>query len=64
MEKLTKAGPHFQSSIKKQIDLSLLKVEIADFDKAMREIRPNLSTIRDVVVEVPKVRWSDIGEYI
>ena len=39
--------------------LKELKVTMADFIDAMRHIQPSL--IREVYVEVPEVRWEDIG---
>lgn len=39
--------------------LSKLKVTMNDFITAMRNVQPSL--IREVFVEVPEVRWSDIG---
>jgi len=39
--------------------LEKLKVNMEDFLAAMRSIQPTL--IREVFVEVPEVRWSDIG---
>ncbi|MGC9148237.1 MAG: CDC48 family AAA ATPase [Sulfolobales archaeon] len=39
--------------------LSQLKVEMKDFLHAMNSVQPTL--IREVFVEVPEVRWSDVG---
>lgn len=39
--------------------LARLEVRKDDFDAALREVEP--SAIREVFVEVPDVRWSDIG---
>lgn len=39
--------------------LMKLEVHMADFVEALREVEP--SAIREVFVEVPKVRWSDVG---
>ena len=39
--------------------LKELKVEMRDFMEAMKVVRPSL--IREIYVEVPNVRWSDIG---
>ena len=39
--------------------LSQLRVEMKDFLQAMNNVQPTL--IREVFVEVPEVRWSDIG---
>ncbi|MCX8195837.1 MAG: CDC48 family AAA ATPase [Acidilobaceae archaeon] len=39
--------------------LKNLKVTMEDFAEAMKFVRPSL--MREVYVEVPKVRWSDIG---
>ncbi len=40
--------------------LESLKVTKEDFLNALREIQP--SAMREVLVEVPKVKWSDIGD--
>ncbi len=39
--------------------LAKLEVHMADFLVALREVEP--SAIREVFVEVPEVRWSDVG---
>ena len=39
--------------------LAKLEVRMEDFLAALREIRP--SAMREVAIEVPKVRWEDIG---
>jgi transitional endoplasmic reticulum ATPase len=39
--------------------LDKLEVEMADFLAALREVEP--SAIREVFVEVPEVRWADVG---
>jgi transitional endoplasmic reticulum ATPase len=39
--------------------LSKLEVEMTDFAAALREVEP--SAIREVFVEVPRVRWGDVG---
>lgn len=39
--------------------LSKLIVEMRDFEEAIKEVQP--SALREVMVEVPNVRWSDIG---
>jgi transitional endoplasmic reticulum ATPase len=39
--------------------LAKLIVEMRDFDEALRDIQP--SALREVLVEVPNVKWSDIG---
>ena len=39
--------------------LSKLIVEMRDFDEALKDIQP--SALREVLVEVPNVKWSDIG---
>jgi transitional endoplasmic reticulum ATPase len=39
--------------------LNKLEVHMADFTEALREVEP--SAIREVFVEVPEVRWSDVG---
>lgn len=40
-------------------DDSALKVTFDDFDKARMKVRP--SGMREVILEIPKVRWEDIG---
>jgi len=44
--------------------LEKMEVAASDFTGAMKEIEP--STMREVLVEIPKVNWSDVGglEYI
>ncbi|XP_065009296.1 calmodulin-interacting protein 111-like isoform X1 [Musa acuminata AAA Group] len=37
----------------------LLKVTIEDFEKAKMKVRP--SAMREVMLELPKVRWEDVG---
>jgi transitional endoplasmic reticulum ATPase len=39
--------------------LEQLVVQRVDFETAMREVQP--SALREILVEVPKVRWDDIG---
>ncbi len=39
--------------------LQNLKVSMKDFMEALKEIRP--SALREIYVEIPNVRWSDIG---
>ena len=39
--------------------LSKLVVEMRDLEEALRDVQP--SALREVLVEVPNVRWSDIG---
>ena len=39
--------------------LSKLVVEMNDFEDALKEIQP--SALREVLVEVPNIKWSDIG---
>ncbi len=39
--------------------LTKLIVEMRDFEEALRDIQP--SALREVLVEVPNVKWSDIG---
>jgi transitional endoplasmic reticulum ATPase len=39
--------------------LDRLRVEKVDFQEALREVEP--SAIREVFVEVPEVRWEDVG---
>ncbi|XP_024029626.1 calmodulin-interacting protein 111 [Morus notabilis] len=40
-------------------DEFLLKVSFEDFEKAKMKVRP--SAMREVILEVPKVRWEDVG---
>ena len=40
-------------------DVSSLKVTLEDVENAMLDIRP--SAMREIFLEMPKVRWSDIG---
>ncbi len=40
--------------------LNKLEVTMEDFRKALQEIEP--SGMRDVLIEVPRVKWSDIGD--
>lgn len=39
--------------------LAKLRVAMSDFEEALREVEP--SAMREVAVEVPNVRWADIG---
>ncbi len=39
--------------------LNKIKVRMADFDDALREVQP--SAMREVLVQVPNVKWGDIG---
>jgi transitional endoplasmic reticulum ATPase len=39
--------------------LNKIKVKMADFDDALREVQP--SAMREVLVQVPNVKWEDIG---
>jgi transitional endoplasmic reticulum ATPase len=39
--------------------LSKLIVKMSDFEEALKEVQP--SGLREVLVEVPNVRWSEIG---
>ncbi len=39
--------------------LQKLKVKMDDFYEAMKEVQP--SALREVYIEIPQVRWSDIG---
>lgn len=39
--------------------LAKLRVKMSDFEEALREVEP--SAMREVMVEVPNVRWADIG---
>ncbi|KAH9675243.1 calmodulin-interacting protein 111 [Citrus sinensis] len=36
-----------------------LKLELVDFEKARMKVRP--SAMREVILEVPKVKWEDVG---
>ncbi|XP_010271923.1 PREDICTED: calmodulin-interacting protein 111 isoform X2 [Nelumbo nucifera] len=52
----------FRSTVQKCTDVqeeSLLKVDFTDFEKAKMKVRP--SAMREVILEVPKVRWDDVG---
>lgn len=40
-------------------EISKLKISQCDFDKALTKIKP--SAMREVIVEIPKVSWKDIG---
>jgi transitional endoplasmic reticulum ATPase len=40
--------------------LNKIEVTMADFDEALKDVEP--SAMREVLVEVPNVRWSDIGD--
>jgi len=40
-------------------DITKLKVKNADFELALSKIKP--SALREVIVEIPKVRWGDVG---
>jgi len=40
--------------------LNKLKVTMGDFEEALKDVQP--SALREVLVEVPNVRWSDIGD--
>jgi transitional endoplasmic reticulum ATPase len=39
--------------------LEKLVVDRADFDEALKEVQP--SALREIVVEIPNVRWEDVG---
>jgi transitional endoplasmic reticulum ATPase len=39
--------------------LEKLTVDRADFDEALKEVQP--SALREIVVEIPNVRWEDVG---
>lgn len=39
--------------------LNKIKVTMSDFEDALKEVHP--SAMREVLVEVPKIKWSDIG---
>ncbi|CAI0432716.1 unnamed protein product [Linum tenue] len=41
------------------VEEKLLKVVFEDFEKARTKVRP--SAMREVILEVPKVKWEDIG---
>ena len=47
-----------QETIPKEV-LDELIVKREDFDRALKEVRP--SAMREVLIEVPRVRWEDIG---
>jgi len=47
-----------QETIPKEV-LDELVVKREDFDRALKEVRP--SAMREVLIEVPRVRWEDIG---
>jgi transitional endoplasmic reticulum ATPase len=47
-----------EESIPNEI-MDSLKISMADFDEALKEIQP--SALREILVEVPPVHWSDIG---
>lgn len=44
-----------------EIDFDAMKVNLLDFQDAMSEVRP--SAMREILAEIPTVRWSDIGGY-
>ncbi|XP_076148272.1 ATPase family gene 2 protein homolog A [Alosa pseudoharengus] len=39
--------------------MNVITVTLSDFQKAMSEVKP--SAMREVAIDVPKVRWSDVG---
>ncbi len=41
--------------------LSKIKIRMKDFIEAMKDIQPTV--LREVIIEVPDVRWDDIGGY-
>jgi len=47
-----------QATIPKEV-LDRLIVQREDFEAAMREVQP--SALREIMIEVPRVRWEDIG---
>ncbi len=49
---------NLDSAIPQEI-LSQMKVTVEDFDAALKEIEP--SAMREVMVEVPNIGWSDVG---
>ncbi len=48
-----------QESIPAEV-LNKLKVTMRDFEDALKEVHP--SAMREVLVEVPNVRWDDVGD--
>ncbi|KAJ1960599.1 AAA+-type ATPase [Dipsacomyces acuminosporus] len=46
-------------AIKRNAELELLKVSDEDMQSAMKLVKP--STMREVALEIPNVKWSDIG---
>ncbi|MDJ0270676.1 MAG: CDC48 family AAA ATPase [Aigarchaeota archaeon] len=48
-----------QESIPAEV-LNKLKVTMRDFEDALKEVHP--SAMREVLVEVPNVRWEDVGD--
>ncbi len=40
-------------------DTAKLRVTLADFELALTKIKP--SALREVIIEIPKVRWEDVG---
>eukprot|EP01126_Amoeba_proteus_P048281 TRINITY_DN5570_c0_g2_i4.p1 TRINITY_DN5570_c0_g2~~TRINITY_DN5570_c0_g2_i4.p1 ORF type:complete len:449 (-),score=98.50 TRINITY_DN5570_c0_g2_i4:171-1517(-) len=54
--------PIFSGMSRDQLDsFENMKVTFHDFQQAMTEIRP--SAMREIMVDIPTVRWSDIGGY-
>jgi transitional endoplasmic reticulum ATPase len=47
-----------EESIPNEI-MDSLKISMADFDEALKEIQP--SALREILVEVPSIHWTDIG---
>ncbi|MEM7621328.1 MAG: AAA family ATPase, partial [Pseudomonadota bacterium] len=41
------------------MDVQSIKIDKADFDTAMRDVRP--SALREISTDIPDTRWSDIG---
>lgn len=39
--------------------LKSLEITMADFKKALKEVRP--SALREILVEIPNIHWSDVG---
>ncbi|XP_057503383.1 calmodulin-interacting protein 111 isoform X2 [Actinidia eriantha] len=59
------ASPKIQNAIDIRVngtcaaDECILKVRFEDFEKAKMKVRP--SAMREVILEVPKVKWEDVG---
>ncbi len=61
MNALRKVMPSIDFQLDEISDETLLKLEVtmADFTEALKEVEP--SAIREVFVEVPNVKWEDVG---